>query len=171
MEAYPSVQTELRTVLKTAFPGPDLPSVTQILNADIPYLDGACEEGLRLSGTAKASLRQAIIDTQILGCPVPKGAEVFMNYHINRELAPVDEAKRSETSRAAVEKRGDGLQGAAGRDLGRVQPRRWIVKNEKTGRETFNAYALPSLAFGGGFRGCFGKYFDMHHSGTISDDK
>ncbi|GAB1313437.1 hypothetical protein MFIFM68171_03647 [Madurella fahalii] len=161
MEAYPSVQTELRAALKTAFPGPELPSVSQILDADIPYLDGACEEGLRLAGTAKANLRQATVDTYILGCPVPKGAEIIMNYHINRPPVPVEEAKRSESSRAAAEKRGDGFQGATGRDLGSFQPRRWIVVDEKTGKETFNAYALQSLAFGGGYRGCFGRKLAM----------
>ncbi|KAJ4302484.1 hypothetical protein N0V88_002629 [Collariella sp. IMI 366227] len=149
MEALPVVQTELRSVLRTAFPGPKLPSVSQILEADIPYLDGTCEECLRLAGTAKANLRQALVDTQILGCPIPKGAEIFMNFHINRAPVPVDEAKRSETSRAAAAKRGDGFDGVPGRDLARFQPRRWTVVDEKTGKEAFNAFALPSLAFGG----------------------
>ncbi|KAK4149869.1 cytochrome P450, partial [Chaetomidium leptoderma] len=173
MEAHPSIQTELRAALKTAFfasedPSVVLPSAAQILQADMPYLDGACEEGVRLAGTAKANLRQALVDTHILGCPVPKGAEIFMNYHINRSLPPatavpvVDEAKRSKTSRAAGEKRGDALsRGVAGRDLGSFQPRRWIVVDEMAGKESFNAYSLPSLAFGGGYRGCFGRKLAM----------
>ncbi|EAQ84582.1 hypothetical protein CHGG_08596 [Chaetomium globosum CBS 148.51] len=106
---------------------PPPPPATTILNADIPYLDATCEETLRLSGTAKGSLRQALVDTHILGCPVPRGAEILMNYHVNR--APpgeaVDEGRRSATSRAAGEKRGDGLRGVAGRDLGVFEPRRW----------------------------------------------
>lgn len=160
IEAFPTAQSELRAALKAAFPGPAVPSALEILDAHIPYLDGAIEETLRLAGTAKANLRQATVDTQILGCPVPKGAEVFMNYHINREQAPVDESKRSETSRAAAEKNGDGFKGPAGRDLADFVPARWITKDED-GKEVFNAYALTSLAFGGGYRGCFGRFFSL----------
>lgn len=154
MEAYPSIQTELRTTLQAAFPGPALPSATDIVEATIPYLDGACEETFRLAGTAKANLRQALVDTQILGCPVPKGAEIFMNYHINRAPAPVDEAKRSVSSRC----RPDGFLRVPGRDLASFQPRRWVVRDETTGEERFNPTALPSLAFDSRFRGCFGTY-------------
>ncbi len=159
MELYPTTQTTLRTALRTAFPSPSLPTAHAILDASIPYLDATVEEGLRLAGTAKANLRQALVDTTILGYPVPKGAEIFMNYHVNRAPAPVEEGTRSETSRAAGEKRGDGLSGLAGRDLGAFEPRRWIKVDEKTGEEVFDAYALPALAFGGGYRGCFGRFF------------
>jgi hypothetical protein len=162
LSSFPTVQTTLRTALQKAFPGPALPSATEILTADIPYLDATCEETVRLSGTAKANLRQALVDTQILGCPIPKGAEIFMNFHVNRPQVGVEEGKRSETSRAAEEKRqGGGFEGVAGRDLGRFEPGRWIVVDEATGRERFDAYALPSLAFGGGFRGCFGEFFSV----------
>ncbi|RYP21688.1 hypothetical protein DL765_002149 [Monosporascus sp. GIB2] len=157
MEAYPAVQTELRTVLKAAFPNPGPPSVEDILGTDIPYLDGVCEEGFRLSGVAKANLRQAIVDTEVLGYKIPKGAEIIMNYHINHLPVPVDESKRTSGSRAAVARVGDGLQTEAGRDLDRFEPRRWLVKDQVTGRETFNAHTIPSLAFGGGYRGCFGR--------------
>ncbi|KAK3985132.1 cytochrome P450 3A24 [Cladorrhinum sp. PSN332] len=160
MEAWPAVQAELRAILKAAFPGPSLPSASEILDADLPYLDATVEEAFRLSGTVKANLRQALVDTEILGCRIPKGAEIFMNYHINRAQAPVDESKRSESSRAAVEKKGDGFKGPAGRDLGDFVPRRWLVKGEDR-KETFNAYALPSLALGGGYRGCFGRKLAM----------
>ncbi|KAK1752700.1 cytochrome P450 3A24 [Echria macrotheca] len=161
MEMYPSVQSTLRAILRSKFPGPDLPSAQAILDADIPYLDGVCEEGMRLSGTAKANLRQAIVDTRILGCPVPKGTEIFFNFHTDRETPHVDEAVRSESSRAAAEKKWNSV-GAehAWRDLGTFEPRRWIER-DKSGKEVFNAYALPSLAFGGGYRGCFGRKLAM----------
>ncbi|KAK4159205.1 cytochrome P450 3A24 [Cladorrhinum sp. PSN259] len=161
MEAWPAVQTELRAVLKAAFPGPGLPSAFEILDADLPYLNGTIEEAFRLSGAVKGNLRQALVDTQILGCHIPKGAEVFMNYHINHAQAPVDESKRSTSSRAAAEKMGgDGFESPAGRDLGDFQPRRWITKDEK-GEEVFNPNAILSLAFGGGYRGCFGRKLAM----------
>ncbi|KAI1658637.1 cytochrome P450 [Daldinia decipiens] len=155
MEAYPATQAELRTALKAAFPSGN-PSVEEILGTDIPYLDAACEESFRLAGVAKGNLRQATVDTEILGCKIPKGAEVFMNYHVNHTPAPVDESKRTAGSKAAAAKFGDGFQSNAGRDLGAFEPRRWLVK-ETTGQEVFNAHALPSLSFGGGYRGCSGR--------------
>ncbi len=109
---------------------------------------------MRFAGTAKANLRQALVDTTILGCPIPKGAEIFMNYHLNRSPMGVEDEKRSETSR----KRGPGgLEGHPGRDLGVFEPRRWLKVDEE-GKEVFDAGALPGLAFGGGYRGCFGKF-------------
>lgn len=158
MESNQGVQTELRTALRAAFPGSEPPTVNEIIQTEIPYLDGACEEGFRLAGTAKAMLRQSVVDTEILGCRIPKGTEVFLNLHINHQPVPVNETKRSHTSQDAATKRGDGFQGPAGRDLGRFEPRRWLVKDE-SGKEVFNPYALSNLAFGGGYRGCFGESF------------
>ncbi|KAI0484563.1 cytochrome P450 [Xylariaceae sp. FL0804] len=158
MEAYPAVQSSLRAALRDAFPGPEPPSVEDILGTDIPYLDAVCEEGFRLAGVAKGNLRQACVDTEILGYKIPKGAEIFMNYHMNHTPLPVDESKRTPGTRAAVDKLGgDGLQGDAGRDIGAFQPERWLSRDEKTERATFNPYALPTLAFGGGYRGCAGR--------------
>lgn len=166
MESNPGVQTELRAALRAAFPGPELPTANEIIQTEVPYLDGVCEEGLRLAGTAKALLRQAVVDTEILGCRIPKGTEIFCNLHINHQLAPVDEAKRSNSSQEAAIKRGDGLQGPAGRNLDRFEPRRWIVRDE-SGQEVFNPIALPNLAFGGGYRGCFGESFGIINSDLI----
>lgn len=159
MESNPGVQTELRAALRAAFPGPEPPTANEIIQTEVPYLDGTCEEGLRLAGTAKALLRQAVVDTEVLGCRIPKGTEVFLNLHINRQPAPVDEQKRSHSSQEAASKRGDGFQGPAGRDLGRFEPKRWLIKNEH-GQEVFNPFALPNLAFGGGYRGCFGEFIN-----------
>ncbi|OTA97030.1 hypothetical protein M434DRAFT_27103 [Hypoxylon sp. CO27-5] len=157
MEAYPAVQTELRTTLKFAFPGPDPPKVDRILNTEIPYLDGTLEESLRLAGTAKGTVRQALVDTDILGHKIPKGAEVLLSLHINQTPYSFNESKRSPGCRAAISKHGNRLSGAAERNLASFEPRRWLMKDEATGKETFNPYALPSLAFGGGYRGCFGR--------------
>lgn len=41
-------------------------------------------------------------------------------------------------------------------DLSVFEPRRWLVRDENGG-EVFDGNALPTLVFGGGFRGCFGK--------------
>ncbi|KAI1750670.1 cytochrome P450 [Xylaria castorea] len=156
MEAYPSAQTTLRAALNAAFKT-KRPSIMEILETDIPYLDATCEEAFRLAGVAKGNLRQALVDTEILGYKIPKGAEVFMNYHVSRTPVPVDQSKRTPGGQAAIDKHGDGFQSNAGRDIGAFEPGRWLVKDENTGKEVFNAYALPSLAFGGGYRGCAGR--------------
>ena len=41
-------------------------------------------------------------------------------------------------------------------DLDLFEPRRWLLRDEN-GNEVFDGNALPTLVFGGGFRGCFGK--------------
>lgn len=157
MESYPTTQDKLRKALKENFPTGATPSVQEILRADIPYLDAACEEGFRLAGVAKGNLRQACVDTEILGYRIPEGAQILMNFHVNHTPAPVDESRYAAGTKAAVAKHGDGLRTSAGENLGAFEPARWLVKDEKTGKEVFNSHALPSLAFGGGYRGCAGK--------------
>lgn len=134
--------------------------MADILKSDTPYLDAACEELVRLAGVAKGNLRQAIIDTEILGYEIQKGAEVFMNYHVDRRPVPVDLSKRTLGSQASTDKHGDGFQTDAGHDLGDFEPRRWLVGEKGTGKEDFNAYTLPLLAYGGGYRGCADKFLD-----------
>ncbi|KAI0966617.1 cytochrome P450 [Xylaria arbuscula] len=116
MEAFPNAQMELRAALNSSFKD-KRPSVVDILETNIPYLDATCEETFRLAGVAKGNLRQAVVDTEILGCKIPKGAEVFMNYHIDRTPVPVDQSRRSTYSQVAIDKHGDGFQGKAGCDL------------------------------------------------------
>lgn len=157
MEAYPSIQSRLRSTLADAFSGPHQPTADDILGRDIPYLDGVCEESMRLSGTTKANLRQALVDTEILGYKIPKGAEIFMNYHINSPPIPIDEVKHNKRSQSTGIKHGNGFSGRAGLDLHLFDPERWLVKDKDSGKERYNAYALPQLAFGGGYRGCSGK--------------
>lgn len=157
MAAYPVVQNELRTALNSGFLDSKLPSATDILDTDIPYLEATCEESFRLAGTSKGNVRQALVDTEILGYKIPKGAEVLLNYHINHAPLPVDVSQRSLSSQHARSKHGDCFLGEAGRDLTVFEPARWLVKDERMGGAKFNAYALPSLAFGGGYRGCFGE--------------
>lgn len=45
-------------------------------------------------------------------------------------------------------------------DLESCEPRRWLVM-DGTGKTSFNANAIPSLAFGGGYRGCLGECLSM----------
>ncbi|KAI1270111.1 cytochrome P450 [Xylariaceae sp. FL1019] len=170
MDMFPSAQTELRRALKVAFPGNSMPSLEEILNTNIPYLDAALEEGLRLAGIAKGNVRQALVDTEILGYKIPKGAEIFMSYHIDRAPAPIDSSKRSTSSQTTIAKRGDVFQGNAARDLEVFEPKRWLVKDGESNRDIFDPQALPSLAFSGGYRGCAGRkmaYMELRIAVTL----
>ncbi|KAK7978117.1 Cytochrome P450 [Apiospora saccharicola] len=162
MESYPEAQTKLRAVLKAAFPDTKTPSMEEILGTDIPYLGAVCEETFRLGGVAKGNLRSTTVDTHIFGHFVPKGTELFMNFHVDHAPYPVDEEDRSASSQAAgkkltVGKGASHYKAVAIRDLGSFEPRRWLVTDEKTDKEVFDAQALPQLAFGGGYRGCSGR--------------
>ncbi|PHH62395.1 hypothetical protein CDD81_7191 [Ophiocordyceps australis] len=155
MQAHPQIQKHLRKTLQDAFPGPNMPSVQEILDTDVPYLSCMCEETIRLAGTAKGQARQAIVDTEILGCKVPKGAQIFMNLHIDREPHSVHETKRSLSSQVAATRRSKSGQNDYALHL--FEPKRWLDKNDTTGEESFNSQALPCTAFGGGLRGCSGR--------------
>ncbi|KAI6757042.1 hypothetical protein HG530_011640 [Fusarium avenaceum] len=157
MESNVQAQNELRTVLKTAFADTEYTSVGQIMEADIPYLDAVCEETFRLSGTSKGAIRQATVDTTILGYRIPKGSEVLLNIHMDHDSPPVTDSNRTTTSKAAASKHGASPRTTAMPALNIFEPRRWLRKDPATGDETFDLHSLPSLAFGGGMRGCFGR--------------
>ena len=100
-------------------------------------------------------------DTEVLGRRVPAGANIILNTRFHHPLPKVPEDIRSKSSQAAQEKRlRGGLEGESGRDLDVFEPRRWLTKDEK-GKEVFDPNSLPSLIFGGGLRGCFGKYMAL----------
>ena len=150
------MQTRLRQALRLNFPDTTIPAspptVTDIQNADIPYLDATVEEINRHANTVPLLVRVATVDTDILGYNIPKGATVMCNAQFVKEPQELEEEMRSKTCRAAEEKRGRGFQT---RDLEAFLPERWLTRDEK-GREMFDGNALTRLAFGLGPRGCFG---------------
>ncbi|KAK4159853.1 cytochrome P450 3A24 [Cladorrhinum sp. PSN259] len=161
ISACQGAQAELRRALQAAFPGNKSPTSAEILEADVPYLDAAIEEILRLVGTASITTRQALTDTEVLGQKIPKGSNVLMSLRITKPPFPVDENLRSATSRTAhAKKMRDGFAGESGRDLDKYEPRRWLYRDDE-GKEVFDAYTMPTLTFGGGYRGCFGKRMAM----------
>ncbi|KAK8128198.1 hypothetical protein PG984_009306 [Apiospora sp. TS-2023a] len=151
-----AADTKLRDSLEAAFTvlqTGQLPTVEAILDADIPYLYAAMEETLRLS-TITTVARQAVVDTEILGCKIPKGTQIATQSLLYERPVAVPEELRSETSRAVhSEKRTrGGYDGPAGDNL----------QDFKEGQMVFDAYALPRTAFGDGPRGCFGRRLAMH---------
>lgn len=155
-------QTRLRDELRAAFPEAirerrDL-TYAELSSAHIPYLDATIEEVLRHSNTIAFVARQALQDTTVLGRPIPKGTNVFLMANGPGYLEPslrVQDEARSPGARQATKST---LTGAWTDDnIHLFQPERWLEKDADTGAEVFNSQAGPSLAFGMGLRGCFGR--------------
>ncbi|KAK2025769.1 cytochrome P450 [Colletotrichum zoysiae] len=161
---HPAAQTALRSALRSAFPDAladgRSPTVREISGARIPRLDAAMEEVLRCGGAAPLVDREALRDTEVLGHRVPRGTVVIClnrGPSMLRPALPVDEAARSESSRAAA---GAGAKVRAwdDADIAQFRPERWLVAGSAAGADVeFDPQAGPQLAFGLGPRGCFGR--------------
>ena len=114
------------------------------------------EEILRCSLTAHGAIRNAKVDTEVLGYLIPAGTDVYMLSNGPSFMNPgfhIEESRRSPSSQANKDKSG-GVWDAA--DMGFFNPERWLTYDEQ-GVEVYDARAGPQLAFGQGPRGCFGK--------------
>lgn len=152
-------QTKLREALRSTFPGDSLPDVTDLITRDVPYLNATIEETIRCAGTVGRILRVATTDTEIFGHKIPAGTQITALTTSRWHPAPVPEEQRSPTSRAALEKSGgaDWTRKPNAQDLEKFAPERWF-KIDENGDEVFDSNAMIQNAFGGGARGCFGKF-------------
>ena len=166
----PQVQDNLRSVLyqtlSTAREENRLFTFEEIRHAKLPYLDAVIEEMLRIN--AVPVTREALQDTTVLGYPIKKGTQVFFMSNGPGFLSqsfPVDDSKRSETSRGAkLNATWDETQ-----DMAAFVPERWLVRKNDTGGlladdVDFDGAAGPQLVFGSGPRTCWGRrlaYMEM----------
>lgn len=167
-------QSILRDALKAAYPAAVSenrpPHLSEILTTHIPYLDAVIEENLRCSKVLPLTTRDAMVDTQVLGVPIPKGTTIALigngpGLTIPSTKIPFDETKysRSATAKGYMQKYG------RFDDVGieTYYPERWLkTTTDENGVETveFDANAGPIFAFGLGPRGCFGRrlaYLEM----------
>ncbi|KAL5086262.1 hypothetical protein Trisim1_009142 [Trichoderma cf. simile WF8] len=158
----PAAQSRLRDELRSAFPAAvqekrDL-TYAELSNAQVPYLDATVEEILRHSNTIAFVVRQAQQDTTVLGRTIPKGTNVFLMANGPGYLEPnmklTDEARSPgarQTAKSALSR------AWSDDDIAKFVPERWLETDPDTGAEVFNTMAGPSLAFGMGLRGCFGR--------------
>ncbi|KAF2152690.1 cytochrome P450 [Myriangium duriaei CBS 260.36] len=167
---HPEVQSKLRAALHEAYPEAvkthTLPTAAQISSTDVPYLDAVLEEMVRKALTAPGAMRRAVRDTEVLGHRIPAGIDVFMMNNGPGYLqedpfaAKIPEKMRAKTSRDAKDR---AVPDWPVGDIGAFKPERWLRMDEG-GKEVFDGKAGPTLGFGGGIRGCFGKklaYMEM----------
>lgn len=161
-------QAKLRAALRAAHPDARregrMPSAEEIAQTHVPYLEAYIEEILRLGGTLPILDRQTDRDTEILGHVVPKGTIVMM---LNRgpsftePALDIDERLRSPSCRAAGKTRVTRSWDDEGMDV--FRPERWLSTEESSTnngagtKEVYDSLAGPSLPFGLGTRGCFGR--------------
>ncbi|GAW17744.1 hypothetical protein ANO14919_072100 [Xylariales sp. No.14919] len=155
---YPEAQTKLRSALRAAYPEAHAqgrqPSVVDLWKIQVPYLDAVLEESLRCDGPIPVTLREALVDTELLGHKIPKGTAVFLvsdgpDYQC--PPIPIQESARSPSSR---EKRLYGSWDPS--DMHLFKPERWLKTDEK-GNVVYDAQSGPMMAFSLGPRGCFGR--------------
>lgn len=162
----PDVQTKLRVAIRAghanAVSENRKPTAAEIATNSISYLDAAQEEILRCSLTEGGVARTATVDTEILGKRIPKGTDVFFMGNGPSMFSPafqIDDSLRSPSALAAKDRIGSWDPS----DMARFNPERWLIDSEGGGKE-FSAAAGPSLVFGMGPRGCFGRrlaYIEM----------
>jgi cytochrome P450 len=155
------VQQKLREDIRAAFSSAVAesrqPSATEIAKISIPYVDAVMEEILRFKTPVPLSVRDVLVDTQILGYRIPKGTTVFLLSGGSSYLTPsipVDPSLRPSQAQTTHEK--TWVPDWNPEDVAEFKPERWL-RTDEAGHVSFNPLAGPFLAFSLGPRGCFGR--------------
>jgi cytochrome P450 len=160
MADYPEVQTKLRSAMRTAYSAAHAegrqPNVVELWKTQVPYLDAVLEESLRYDGPIPVILREALVNTEILGHKIPAGTAVFMlsdGPDFTSPPIPIQENIRSPSSREKKQLYGSWDPS----DIHLFRPERWLKTDGETGKVVYDAQNGPMLAFSLGPRGCFGR--------------
>jgi len=76
---HPTVQTKLRAEIRKNLPSPA--GFSDVTSADIdklPYLNAVCNEVFRFYPILPRTLREAVVDTSLVGVPIPKGSMLIL---------------------------------------------------------------------------------------------
>jgi cytochrome P450 len=137
-----------------------MPTVQEITDISIPYLDAVLEEIFRLACSLAILDRQATCDTEVLGYHIPKGTIVMMMNRgpsFTEPAFPTKQRPFRGSSGAGIELKWDA------HTLDCFMPERWLESNGR-GKTVFNPSAGPTLPFGLGPRSCYGRklgYLDL----------
>ncbi|KAL7938653.1 cytochrome P450 [Trichoderma chlorosporum] len=162
MSSYQSIQARLRDALRqahsNAYRDSRPPTMEEICETSVPYLDAVMEESLRCGSVATLIARTTTCDTRILGYHIPKGTDVILTVtgpSLTEPALPIAESLRSleaQESKDRVPCWED--------DVSEFKPERWLklVKSaDGSEEEVFDPNAGPTLVFSAGPRQCFGK--------------
>jgi len=165
MARFQAYQSRLRADLYAAHAAARsdgrLPTAREITATHIPFLDAVIEETHRYIHIVPGVIREARVDTHILGYAIPRGTTVFFITSAAGFTEPafaVREDQRAETSRRASGRWGSWDP----TDIGDYAPQRWLRSAgpddaARPARQEFDPRAGPHLAFGAGPRSCFGR--------------
>ncbi|KAI8633447.1 cytochrome P450 [Xylariaceae sp. FL1651] len=173
---HPEVQDRLRKVLYAthvrAVEEKRLPSAEEIHHAPAGYLDATIEEMLRCGGPIPIGDREALIDTTLLGYHIPKGTNVRFLHNGPGIRLPELEANKDKYSQGSEgwKVTDQTIPGWDDEDVDLFKPERWFsapadqpkqpssdAVDAEAARSSFNPQAGPSIPFGLGLRGCFGR--------------
>lgn len=156
LDIQANLRAELRASHADAAAEKRLPTVEEINNTAVHYRDAVVEEILRCSLTEAANIRTAVVDTEVLGCHIPKGTEVFLMGNGPSVFSPEFDINDSLRTQSCIESKNKvGVWKHEG--MTEFDPERWMVVDKATGQKVFNATAGPLLTFGLGERGCYGR--------------
>ncbi|KAG6009568.1 hypothetical protein E4U43_008698 [Claviceps pusilla] len=140
-------QGRLRAALKAALPALNQLTVDDILNTDIPYLDAALEECVRLASIVPRIVRVALDDTEILGYHIPRGAQIlcttYVCAHTLRKYPKRGDQNGHEDEKGVASSPID----SPTEDMDAFSPERWL---DDAG--AFNSQAVSKMSFSGGPR-------------------
>ncbi|KAH8171059.1 cytochrome p450 domain-containing protein [Sarocladium implicatum] len=164
LTAHQDIQQKIREHMNSSF-SQEFATGSQLTASDIaestnPFLEAFMYESLRHGTNMEAHLRVALSDTQILGHHIPKGTNVILVVNgpsLTSPAMPVDETKRSNTSKSTIEAH---TRQWRSENLETFIPERWLITNAK-GETEFDPRAAPMQTFGAGPRSCFGQKFAM----------
>lgn len=140
LSKYPDVQWRLRAEVRAKLPSIyDASAAVSSLDIDrMPYLQAFCSEVLRYFSPVPMTIREAAVDTSILGVRVPKGTRIILGITANNK----DPAMW-------------------GPDAGEFNPERWMPKYEgdKSAAAGGTESNFAFMTFLHGPRSCIGQAF------------
>jgi cytochrome P450 len=114
-------------------------------------------------------MRDAMVDTVILGHPIPKGTHVFIfnqGASFREPALALAEKDRSPSCQAATKE--GGVRERNSQDMRVFHPERWLVQGDGSAGEkdglVFDSTAGPTMSFSLGVRACYGRqlgYLEM----------
>ncbi|CAN8097694.1 unnamed protein product [Discula destructiva] len=154
-DSQQNLRAALHVVLNDAVREKRSPTSAELATMHVPYLDAVVEEVLRHANTIAFVVRRAQVDTTVLGRAIPAGTDIFLMANGAGYLEP--NMPVTDFERRTVAQESKKLTGKwEDVDIGVFRPERWLKTGDN--REVvFDPVAGPTLAFGLGPRGCFGR--------------